>query len=107
LAGRKGILDDIDEDVTQEICESLHAAISEVISSAPSEQDKVDAARYREVWRIVGAMLSGGWRQVFHLHHLKPLEGVDLMKGSVAQHFEEAVDASIAARAAQEKANDK
>jgi hypothetical protein len=43
LAGRKGILDDIDEDVTQEIYESLHAAISEVISSAPSEQDKVDA----------------------------------------------------------------
>lgn len=50
-----------------------------------------DANRYRKLRRIVGGK-SLGTRNGFHLDMLYPIDGANIMKGSVTQHFDEAVD---------------
>lgn len=91
------------ESHADESLEDIIAAMRKLQSSpSPSpaeEQDRIDAQRWRTATQFVGAMTAGGWRQIFHLQSLKPIDGANLFRGSVAQHFTEAVDA---ARAAQE-----
>jgi hypothetical protein len=53
-----------------------------------------DAARWRTALRFVGGELSGGWRQCFHFGALPIAKGVDIMRGSVAEHFTQAIDAA-------------
>lgn len=85
--------------LSEEYAEGWNDCIDEYAHSLlSSRKDAEDARRYRCVRSLVGGMLSGGWRQVFHLEHLKPVEGANLMKGSVAQHFNEAVDSALAAQ---------
>lgn len=61
---------------------------------APS--DAKDAARWRETLKHIGGCHhSDGIR--FTLRYLRPVTGANIMKGSVAQHFADAIDAAIAA----------
>jgi hypothetical protein len=53
------------------------------------------AERWETVKLRVGGMYSGGWRPIFHIERIPVPVGVSIMKGSVAQHFEEAVDAVV------------
>ncbi|WP_425953019.1 hypothetical protein [Ralstonia pseudosolanacearum] len=55
-------------------------------------EDARDAVRWRTALRFVGAYSSGGW----HFDTLPIPAGVNLMQGSVAQHFEAAIDVATA-----------
>jgi hypothetical protein len=54
-----------------------------------------DAARYKELMSHVGG--SDGQ---FTLRYLRPVTGADIMRGSVSEHCENAIDASIVAKLA-------
>ncbi|WP_432263479.1 hypothetical protein [Cupriavidus sp. TMH.W2] len=66
-------------------------------SSADQEEDARDAKRWRTALRFVGAWLSGGRRQTWSLEPLPIPAGVNLMQGSVAEHFTQAIDAAMSA----------
>lgn len=69
--------------------------------AAPAAQgDAKDAERWRGVLMHVGATVTGDIDARFTLRFLEPIEGTDLMRGGVAGHFTDAIDAAIAAKAA-------
>lgn len=75
------------------------AAQSKPAGAGAQSDDAECAARWREVLMQVGGRdekYHGG--QYFALGFLKPVDGADIMRGSVAQHFTEAIDAARAAR---------
>lgn len=64
------------------------AQLSELASTSLA-----DAARYKELMSQVGG--SDGQ---FTLRYLRPVPGADIMRGSVSEHCENAIDASIVAK---------
>lgn len=62
--------------------------------------DALDATRWREVLMHVGAARIADGGQHFTITRLRPLSHMDLMRGSVAQHFIKCVDASVQQRSA-------
>ena len=68
------------------------AAIDDL--KAEREADKLDAERWRKAKHLIGAESNYGSVPVFRFAMLKPLNNP--LQGSVAQHFEEAIDAAIA-----------
>jgi hypothetical protein len=63
---------------------------------AELEQAKADADRWGEVMRQIGGDYSHyGRKQVFVLRYLEPLQGADIMLGSVSAHFKNAIDAAL------------
>jgi hypothetical protein len=70
--------------------EAQIAKLSELASTSLA-----DAARYKELMSQVGG--SDGQ---FTLRYLRPVPGADIMRGSVSEHCENAIDASIVAKLA-------
>jgi hypothetical protein len=75
------------------------------------QSDSKDAERYRTVRRFVGAKrcrFMDSEPHQFHLESLPAVKGANLFKGSVAQHFDEAIDAARQALStpAQEQTHD-
>ena len=66
------------------------------VSSSWEEMER-DAARWNEAVRQVGGARNVGAHDMFVFRYLKPLDGADLMRGSVAEHFTRAIDALLAA----------
>lgn len=54
-----------------------------------------DAERWRTLLRFVGARYGHDLISEFHVRHIKPISGTDIMKGSTAQHFTEAIDSLL------------
>ncbi len=59
--------------------------------------DMQDGDRWRETLKHIGGTYTDVGAQRFTLRFLSPVEGADIMKGSVAQHFTAAIDAQLAA----------
>lgn len=66
------------------------------VASVPEDVAR-DAERWRKTLRSVGARYDGGGRPFFTLNYLLSVGAGNLMKGSVAEHFTNAIDATIAA----------
>lgn len=64
---------------------------------AANSEDEKDAQRWRETLLHIGGTHTDTGAQRFTLRYLSPVEGADIMRGSVAGHFTEAIDAAIAA----------
>lgn len=58
---------------------------------------KQNAERWRETLQHVGARYTGEGNRQFTLRYLKPVEGADILRGSVAEHFTQAIDESLRA----------
>jgi len=63
---------------------------------AVASQDARDAARWREAIRYIGARYTEAGEQAFRVSPLLEIGDVDLMKGSVVEHFTNAIDSRIA-----------
>jgi hypothetical protein len=57
--------------------------------------DVDDARRWRETLRHIGGTHTDTGAQRFTLRYLSPVEGSDIMRGSIAGHFTTAIDAAI------------
>jgi len=66
--------------------------------SHQSGEDKRDAERWREALRHIGGTHTDTGAQRFTLRYLSPVEGANIMQGSVAGHFTDAIDAALAAQ---------
>lgn len=69
----------------------------ESIESAPPSSNAKDAERWRETLFHVGGRNANGGQQ-FTLSFLSPIKGRDIMRGSAAGHFTDAIDAAIAVK---------
>jgi hypothetical protein len=71
-------------------------SVPATIAAGQEAANEKDAARWRKVlMHVGGCYCSEGVR--FTLRGLPPIKDANIMKGSVAQHFTEAVDAAMAA----------
>lgn len=75
--------------VTMNVLDKLRVALRQ--SPATSAADAKDAERWRETLKHVGAAPDP---QRFVFRWLSAVKGADIMNGSVAQHFTEAIDAA-------------
>jgi hypothetical protein len=82
-----------DKDIADRVVAGLRAEMH-ALTGATSAADAKDAERWRETLKHVGAAADP---QRFVFRGLSPAKGADLMRGSVAQHFTETIDAAIAA----------
>lgn len=64
---------------------------------------KRDAGRYRKVRSIVSASINSVQGTHFALFRLDQIDGANIFQGSVAQHFDDAIDAAMQAIAAIEQ----
>lgn len=80
----------------------LMAELLAAYSAAPAAQgDAKDAERWREALQYVGADRSPALGcSYFVLRGIHSIPGTDLMRGGVAGHFTDSIDAAIAAKAA-------
>lgn len=79
-----------------------NAVMTPIIGAAPSpsaeeDQDAKDAARWRETLKHVGGASDP---QRFVFRWLPIVAGADILRGSVAEHFTNAIDAAIQAKSA-------
>lgn len=80
--------------------EGWNACRAAMLDTAPKTfgtDDMRDADRWRETLKHVGGTYTDVGAQRFTLRYLSPVEGTDIMKGSVAGHFTAAIDARLAA----------
>jgi hypothetical protein len=82
---------------------SLHPEVIEFARALLSRhkasgEDKRDAERWRETLRHIGGTHTDTGAQRFTLRYLSPVEGANIMRGSVAGHFTSAIDAAMAAQ---------
>lgn len=70
-------------------------AIRALKGKAAVGADAEDARRWRETLRHIGGTHTDTGAQRFTLRYLSPVEGSDIMRGSVAGHFTSAIDAAI------------
>ena len=61
-----------------------------------TEQDAIDANRWRELLKHVGGTFTDTGAQRFTLRYLSPMEGANIMRGSVAGHLTTTIDALAA-----------
>jgi len=81
----------------KQIIAAAVAEASEAGIPASVQQDRQDAERWREALMNVGGIeWMAGQRFVFR--YLEPIHGANIMFGSVAEHFTQAIDAALAAR---------
>lgn len=73
-------------------------ALERASQSGGVEADRRDAERWREAVRYIGARYGEDGRPVFHVSRLLGISE-NIMKGSVAEHFTNAIDRSIVIRA--------
>lgn len=65
-------------------------------TAAPAlDADVKDAERWRKLIMHVGGEFVPNLGQVFEIRGIRPLIGANIMKGGVAQHFTEAIDAAL------------
>jgi hypothetical protein len=74
-------------------------AAAAILAGKPSGLDAIDAARYREVRMRIGALRDGPKKYPFFTIQL-PKAPENVMRGSCAGHFDDAIDAAIATREA-------
>ena len=82
---------------TEESWQSWQAACAP--QSAQSQQDALDASRWRALVQHVGGVRYESLGiQAFQIRGLLPAPGVNILQGSVAEHFTKTIDAAIAVR---------
>ena len=64
--------------------------------AAEAVRDATDAARWREALKYVGGTYTGSGVR-FTLRYLEPVADADVMRGSIAEHFTNAIDAAMSA----------
>lgn len=65
------------------------------IEARQANRDAQDAARWRETLHHIGGNHSEAGLTQFTLRYLKPAPGANIMRGSVSEHFTDAIDAAI------------
>lgn len=69
------------------------------VPAAPSvatvaQKDAIEAARWRETLLHIGGRLHHDLGQIFTLNYIRPVEGANIMRGGVAEHFTNAIDSA-------------
>ena len=85
---------------------ALRQALAQPVPDVAEQgQDALDAKRYRQVLLIVGAGTDHYGSRCFTLNNLKAVVGANILKGSVSQHFDDALDAAMGTQPTRLKRN--